>query len=843
MKRLSCSLAVVVISLVCLAGGLASTAPVPSSAILQELRSFAELGPVLMIAAHPDDENTRLIAYFTRDRGCRIAYLSLTRGDGGQNLLGSEFGEALGAIRTQELLAARRTDGGEQFFTRAVDFGFSKSADETLRIWDRQAVLGDIVRIIRTYQPDVLFVPFAPQSGGGGHGHHVASAILGLEAFRLAGDPQAYPDQLKELKPWQPRRVVAHGGRGPGGPPPAGTASSLPPTPGAGTPGTGGPIVLDLGGFNALLGESTGEIAARSRSMHRTQGFGSAGNRGTAPSEFRVIAGEPATQDFFDGIDTTWRRVRGGEELARLAKEALESFDARNPAKSVPALLAMRRTLATLPDSAVVAARSRQLDRIVQACLGLFVETTIPQAEVVAGEELKLRHTAIVRTAIPVRWKSVRYPAQGGELAVDADVQNNVPVSRDSAGLLPKDTPLSQPYWLRNEGTLGTYRIDTPALIGRPENPPVVPVQFVLEIDGETLTVDDEPVRLIADPTKGEIRRRLEVIPPVTLRFDRNILLLAPRAGGTVTVEVEATRAKTAGSVRIDAPAAWKLQPERRDFSLSTAGERASFTFEITAPAQPAKARLGIVAEVDGGRFRNGWVDIQYDHIPRVLLQPEARLTAVSLDLATRGRKIGYLPGAGDDVAECLADMGYAVTTLSGADLIAERLREFDAVVVGVRAFNTRTDIAGSLGGLFAYAEAGGTVIEQYSRPGRDLKTGQLAPYSLSLSNERVTEEDAAVTLLVPDHPALNTPNKIIGADFDGWVQERGVYFANQWDEHFTPILASGDTGGPPLKGGLLIARHGRGWFVYTGLAFFRQLPDGVPGAYRLFANLIALGH
>jgi len=832
MKQLSSRLITAALCLACLAGGRTAAEPLPSSAILQELRSFGELGTVLMIAAHPDDENTRLIAYFARERGYRIAYLSCTRGDGGQNLLGSELGEALGALRTQELLAARRIDGGEQFFTRAVDFGFSKSADETLRLWDRQTVLGDIVRIIRSYQPDALFVPFPPQSGGGGHGHHVASAILGLEAFKLAGDPKAYPEQLTDLKPWQPKRVLAHGGRGPGGPPPAGG-----PTAG---PGTG--IVLDLGAFNPVLGESIGEIAARSRSMHGTQGFGSVGNRGAGPSEFRVIAGEPAARDFFDGIDTTWGRVPGGDEMARLTKQALENFDARDPSKSVPALLEMHALLARLPKSAVVTAKKILLDRIIQACLGLYAETTIPQAEVIAGDELRLRHTAILRTAIPVRWKAVRYPVQGGELTVEADLANNAAVSRDSSKLLPKDTPLSQPYWLRSEGTLGTYRVDSPALIGRPENPPVVPVEYVFEISGQTLVVTGEPVQVIADRTKGEIRRRMEVTPPVALRFSRNVALMAPGARRAVTVDVEANRATTAGSLRIDAPAGWKIQPDSQSFSLSAAGERARFTFEITAPAQSARVRLGAVAEVDGVRFRNGLVDIQYDHIPRVLLQPEAGLTAVSLDLATRGQKIGYLPGAGDEVADCLSEMGYSVTTLSGADLTTERLREFDAVVLGVRAFNTRTDIAGSIGALFAYVDGGGTVIEQYNRPGRDLKTEQLAPYSFSLSNDRVTEEGAEVTLLAPDHLVLNSPNKISGADLKGWVQERGVYYASQWDERFTPILASGDTGSAPLKGGLLVAQYGRGWFVYTGLAFFRQLPDGVPGAYRLFANLIALG-
>ena len=828
--------------LVCLAGDARAAEPLRSGAILHELRSFRETGTVLLIAAHPDDENTRLIAYFARERGYRVAYLSATRGDGGQNLLGPELGEALGAIRTQELLAARRIDGGEQFFTRAVDFGFSKSADETLRFWDRQAVLGDMVRIIRAYQPDVLFIPFPPQAGGGGHGHHVASAILGLEAFQLAGDPKAYPEQLAELKPWQPRRVVAHN-RG-FGPPPGGAAGANPPVtpPDAPAPGAAAkPITLDLGGFNPLLGESMGEIAARSRSMHRSQGFGSIGVRGTAPSEFRVIAGEPATQDFFEGIDTSWRRAPGGDVIARLADEVVENFDPQSPWKSVPALLTIRDALAKLPDSSVIAAKRRQLDDVLQACLGLYVETTIPEAEVVAGEEMKLRHTAIVRAPVPVRWKAVRYPGQGGEVAVAADLQNNVPVSRDTVRLLPKETPLSQPYWLRGEGTIGAYRVDDPALIGRPENPPVVPVEFIFDIDGRTLVVADEPVQVIGDRARGEIRRRLEVIPPVTLRFMRNVVLLAPGAKRTVTVEVEATRA-TAGILRLDAPSGWTVQPESCAFSLAEAGERAGLAFQVTAPARPDKARLGVIAEIAGARFKTGRIDIQYEHIPRILLQPEARLTAVSLHLSTRGQKIGYLPGAGDEVPDCLADMGYAVTTLSGADLTPERLAGFDAVVLGVRALNTRTDIASTLGGLFAYTEAGGTVIVQYNRPGRDLKTDQIAPYSLTLSNDRVTEEDAPVTPLAPDHPVLNFPNKITDADFEGWVQERGVYFASQWDERFIPILASGDTGGAPLKGGLLVTRYGRGWFVYTGLAFFRQLPDGVPGAYRLFANLLALG-
>jgi LmbE family N-acetylglucosaminyl deacetylase len=803
--------------------------PQSASAILQDLRSFREMGSVLYIAAHPDDENTRLIAYLSRGRGYRTGYLSLTRGDGGQNLIGPELGAELGVVRTQELLAARRIDGGQQFFTRALDFGFSKDYKETFRIWDRQQVLADVVRVIREFQPDVLITRFSTEPGNT-HGHHTASAILALEALKLAGDTNAFPDQLHDLKPWQPKRILwngfprGFGGRG------ADSGTNTPPG-----------LQLDIGGYNPLLGESYGEIAAKSRSMHKSQGFGSVGTRGNANETFQLLDGAPATKDILDDVDTTWNRIPNGAEIGKLAEEVIIHFNPQNPAASVPALLALRKRLAALPTDSVTEYKRRQLDHILQGCLGLYVETSIPVAEAVPGETLKMRHSAIVRADFPVRWVTVLYPDGGDELAAGTDLKPNQPVNHESSRTLPASTPLSQPYWLREEGTIGMFRVDDSSLIGRPENPPSFPVEFVFKIDGQTLVIPDEPVQIIGDRVKGEIRQRLEVIPPVSLNFPEDLALFAPDTAQPVVVEVTSARAGATGTLHLDAPADWKVTPASHAFSLTNYNELARFTFTITAPTNSTTAKILAAAEIDGQSYHNRHVEIHHDHIPPILLQPPAQFKALSIELATRGHQIGYLPGAGDSVADCLQRMGYAITLLTGADLTADRLHNFDAVVIGIRAFNTRTDLAQNLPGLFAYVEGGGNVIVQYNTSD-GLQNTRLAPYSLKLTHDRVTDENALMTLLVPDHPAFTTPNHIVPSDFDGWVQERGLYFPGEWDDHFTPLLACNDPGESPKNGSLLVAHYGKGYFVYTGLAFFRQLPDGVPGAYRLFANLISLG-
>jgi LmbE family N-acetylglucosaminyl deacetylase len=799
--------------------------PSPAPEILRQLHSFREMGSVLYIAAHPDDENTELIAYFARGRNYRTAYLSLTRGDGGQNVLGPEIGNEIGVIRTQELLAARRIDGGRQFFSRAVDFGFSKDYRQTLRIWDRQQVLSDMVRVIRQFRPDVLITRFSPIPGAT-HGHHTASTMLALEAFKLAGDPKAFPEQ--QLKPWQPKRIVWN-------------ESIYQKDDIGGTQ----QVRIGVGGNDPVSGELFTDIASRSRSMHKTQGFGNftiSTRSGPRFETFQLLDGAPMTNDILDGVDTTWGRVSGGAEIGKLADEILAQFDSQNPAASVPELMKLREELAALPvDDSVVDEKRAQLDRILQACLGLEVQTTISQAEVVPGEMMKLHHSVVIRSSIPVRWVAVRYPGIKRQIDQKIELLTNQSRSLDSTQTLPVDTPLSQPYWLREEGTAGLFRVDDPSLIGRPENPPVFPIEQVFEIGGQTLVIPDEAVQVITNSVNSEVRRQIEVIPPVSLDFVSDIALLAPGTSHSVEVEMVTSRANLAGILRLEAPQGWEVSPAKQSFHLATVGERVRLKFSITAPPQSATAKIIADAEIGGVRYRNQRVEINYPHIPLQLLQPVAILKAVSLELANRGHTVGYLPGAGDSVAENLKQMGYSVKVLDDTDLTPEQLHGLDAIVIGVRAYNVRNNVASQLPVLFSYVEDGGTIVAQYNRPD-GLKATKLAPFELHLSGDRVTDENATAIFLAPDHPVLNTPNKITSADFDGWVQERGIYFPNQWDDHFTPILAFNDPGESPLKGGLLVAQYGKGYFVYTGLVFFRELPAGVPGAFRLFANLISLG-
>ncbi len=816
-------------------GAAAAPRPAPDpAAIAWDLRTFREFGSVLYVAAHPDDENTQLIAFLARGRGYRTAYLSLTRGDGGQNVLGPEFGDLLGVIRTQELLAARRVDGGRQFFSRARDFGYSKDYRQTLTKWDREQVLSDIVRVIRTFRPDVVITRFPPEPTAT-HGHHTASAALALEAFRLCGDPKAFPEQLATLAPWQPRRILWNGWV-------------------AGRPGAGGELPgmlhMAIDGIDPVTGRSFAELAARSRSMHRTQGFANfsvaAGGSGPRTESFQLLAGERAQADIMDGVDTTWGRVQGGAEIGRLAGDAIARFDARDPSASVPALLAIKARLASLSPDPVVDEKRRQLDRILGACLGLSVETVVSRREIVPGEPVSLVTTAQVDSAVAVRWVGVRYPGMGGELEAGVDLVPGVAAERGTVRKLPRGTPLSGPYWLREEGTPGMFRVDDARLIGMPESPPPIPTEAVFTVGGQTLVVAGEAVFLESDPGKAEVRLRPDVIPPVSLSFGSPVELFAPGSGRKVVVELVSSRPDAAGTLSLGAPAGWGISPASQEFHLRAAGEGARFTFTVTAPASPSTAAITARADIGREHYGNERIAIAYPHIPPQLLQPPARLKAVSLELAIRGRRVGYLPGAGDSTAASLSGMGYEVTPLTGDDLTPERLRGLDAVVIGVRAFNVRTDLLPRLPALFAYVEAGGTVVEQYNTPG-GLQTPQLAPYELKLSRDlprfRVTDENSAVTLLEPGNPALDGPNRIGPDDFKGWVQERGLDFASDWDgAHFTALLACSDTGEAPLKGGLLVARDGRGYFVYTGLSFFRQLPAGVPGAYRLFANLVSLG-
>ena len=819
-------------------GDAARAEALPPGRILQELHALSQLGRVLYVAAHPDDENTRLLATLALGRGYRTGYLSLTRGDGGQNLIGSDLRDRLGLIRTQELIAARRIDGAVQFFTRANDFGFSKHPDETFRIWDRRAVLADVVRVIRTFRPHVLITRFSTEPGIT-HGHHTASALLTIEAFGLAGDASAFPEQLADgtLRPWQPTRVLWNAW-------PA-AFRGAPRKAGEPDPAT---LQLDSGGYSELLGESFGEIAARSRTAHKSQGFGTLGTRGANPEYFRVLAGDPARRDPFEGVELSWSRLPLGDRIATDLIALTDAFNPRTPATSVPALLRLRAVLTegiNIDGSdPTLGEKRRHLDRIIAACLGLHTEARVPSAEVAPGEAITVRLGLIVRSApsdLPIRWVSSAFLHSAQAVPTGLTLAANRAAEATADSTVPTDAALTTPYWLREDGTAGMFRVDDPALIGRPESPPAFPVQHTLDIGGQTVVFDDEAVEVIDDPVRGEIRRPLRVVAPVTLGFPQELELFAPGSTREVSVTITAERGPRAGSLMLEAPTGFAVTPSSQDFQIATAGNQARLTFQVTAPPGAATGDLVAAAQVDGRIHRTARVDLRYEHIPAQLLQPRAAARLVSLDLKVTARRVGYLAGAGDLVAEALTRMGCTVTPLGAADLTAERLATFDAVVMGVRAYNTRPEIVPLLPKLFTYVEAGGTLVVQYNTTA-DLQTTALTPFPLKLSRDRVTDEAAAVTLLAPDHPALNRPNRIVPSDFDGWVQERGLYFPSDWDSRFTPLLACSDPGEKPLRGAVLVAPHGRGQVAYTGLSFFRQLPAGVPGAYRLFANLVSLG-
>ncbi|HWA26596.1 MAG TPA: PIG-L family deacetylase [Lacunisphaera sp.] len=813
--------------------------PAKTPAILQELRQWRTLGSVLHVAAHPDDENTQLITAMARGRGYRAAYLSITRGDGGQNERGPDFAEKLGVLRTQELLAARRQDGGRQFFTRAIDYGYSKSPEEALRFWTRDEVLGDVVRVIRKFRPDVIITRFPIPPGSGGHGQHTASAILAVEAFKLAADPTAFPDQLREgLAPWQAKRIGWNGWNS------------------ANSPLKGPTIQFDIGGADPVTGEAFGTIANQSRGMHKTQMLGGfserAGSAGPNLQTFQLLAGDPPTSDIMDGVDTTWARIPGGAALIPLIDDVVAKFSAASPSSSVPALLGLRTQLDGLKSTdPLVAEKRTALDHIIAACLGLTVETSIPKAEVLAAESVTLEHNVELAGPMPVRWVAVRYPATGSsksdhKVNIVLRPPDSTRYASTASVTIPPNTPASQPYWLRQEGTPGVFHVAEPTLIGEPENPPVFPVEYIFDVNGQRLVVADEPVQMIAGAPAAQQRRPVAVIPPVSLKLNSDIYLVAPGATKQVTIEVTSARTHANGKLRLEVPDGWAISTGPQDFRLPGVGDRAAFTFTVTAPPAGGAGHLGAVAEVDGQSYSTQRIELNYPHLPLQLLQPPAQARLASFPLATKGQTVGYLPGAGDSVAECLEQMGYIVNRLTGADLTPEKLRGLDAVVIGVRAFNDRSDLKDAIPGLMAWVEQGGTVIAQYNRP-NNLKASVLGPYPLSIEGPapqlRVTDETAPVTILAPDHAAVNGPNKIGPADFEGWVQERGTYFPSRWDEeHYTPIFAMSDPGEAPLKSSLLIARHGKGHYVYAGIAFFRQLPAGVPGAYRLFANLVSLG-
>jgi LmbE family N-acetylglucosaminyl deacetylase len=800
--------------------------PMNAAEIQLALQKLNVLGRVLYVAAHPDDENTNLMALWSNGSLYDTAYLSVTRGDGGQNLIGPELGERLGFIRTHELLAARKIDHANQFFTRAVDFGFSKSAAETLKIWDREKILADVVWTIRKWKPDVVITRFSPDDDKT-HGHHTASAILAREAFTAAGDPKRFAEQLALVEVWKPTRLVWNTS------PFFFQNRNIPFDP-------AGLATLEAGGFNPLLGKAFTEIAAAALSMHKSQGVGSPPRRGARKEYFKLLEGAPMTDKLFDGVDTSWARVPKSGAIAEKVKELSATYSPADPSASVPKLLELRKELSKAEKNEWFITKAGEVDALIAACLALHIESSTTSAVVSPGQALPIKFDAINRSKVPVQLLEVRAPVSGEQLRLDIPLPQDEFVSKDLSPTLPKDVASTQPYWLRKPPALGTYVVDDQKLIGLPENPPPFPIEVTLRVGDQDLRYLVDTKYRTVDRVIGEVRENLVIAPPVFANLQNSVFVFGDEKAKTVQVRVIASTGPVKGQLRLEAPKGWRIEPSSVAVDLPAAENESFSTFTIHPPASAGEGTLRAIVNTDGRDYSFARERISYQHIGTHTLMPPAEAKIVRADIKTKGHLIGYIPGAGDDIPQSLQQIGYEVKMLDGHEITAENLKQFDAVVLGIRAYNTQDRIGAWQAELLEYVKAGGVVVAQYNTTG-DLKTKQIGPFPLEISRDRVTDENAEVRILAPDHPVLNTPNKITADDFKGWVQERGLYFPNKWDANWTALLSCNDPGEKPLDGGLLVAKSGQGFFIYTVYDWFRELPAGVPGAYRLFANMVSL--
>jgi LmbE family N-acetylglucosaminyl deacetylase len=811
----------------------------PTSAdIFDALKKVQVLGSALYIAAHPDDENTRLISYFANYKNYHTTYLSLTRGDGGQNLIGTEIGPLLGLIRTQELLKARSTDGGNQLFSRANDFGYSKHPDETFTIWNRDEVLSDVIWAIRKTRPDVIVNRFDHRTSGTTHGHHTGSAILSYEAFNKAADAAVYPEQLKWVSKWQPTRQFFntswffYGSQEKFEEADKSNMASV-----------------DIGVYYPTKGESNNEIAARSRSFHKSQGFGSSGSRGTENEYLELIQGSPITpeEDPFEGINTTWSRIDGGKKIGDMLAVVESDFDLGNPALSIPALSRVYQAINEMPDDGFwVPMKKNEIKQIMAWCAGIFVEAVADNYSASPGQTVKLNVEAINRSSAKVTL--VGWDLNPGHLEerLDTFLEDNIEQSYQIDYLIPAQTSFSSPYWLNEEGTVGMYKVEDQLLRGLPESKRPCMLGYQLVIGGLLLDFETPVVFKRTDPVAGEVYRPFEVSPPVFLNFTEETLVFGAQAPRSISLTVKAAASDIKGTVKLTAPDGWNISPSGIEIDLKDKGQEQIVSFTIIPPAEAASDPIQAVFTdaVDASlSYGYGATIIEYDHIPTQTILKSAGVKAVKLDLVKNGDQVGYIMGAGDKVPEFLEQIGYKVTQLTDADLSTGNLSDFDAIIVGIRAYNTNERLKFHSERLFSYVEEGGNLILQYNTSGRrGIDYQDFSPYPLTLSRDRVTDENAEVRILAPDHPVILGPNKITSKDFEGWVQERGLYFPDTWDDKFTAILSCNDPGESPKDGGLLIAPYGKGWYTYSGISWFRELPAGVPGAYRLLANIISLG-
>jgi len=800
-----------------------------SNEIYEKVQMLNFLGTALYIAAHPDDENTRLIAYLANTIKARTGYLSLTRGDGGQNLIGSEIRELLGVIRTQELLAARRIDGGQQFFTRANDFGYSKRPDETLEIWNKEKVLSDVVWAIRTFKPDVIINRFDHRTPGTTHGHHTASAMLSAEAFDLVGDKNQFKEQLKLTETWQPKRLFFN------------TSSWFYRNQEDFEKATKGKLTaFDVGVYYPLKGLSNNELAAMASSQHLCQGFGRVTTRGSQNEYVEFLKGEKPKDknDIFSGINTTWNRVKGGGEIGAILYEVEANFDFVNPSKHLPKLMEAYKMIQHLADLHWRKIKDKEIKEIIEACAGLYIEAAADSSSGMPNATTDVNFEVLNRSTVSIELISITSAIDGRTITKELDLETNKKVNFKETITL-KTTEYSDPYWLRKEASLGMYRVDNQNLIGKPETPRPAKIHFNLSIDQVPIVITKNVVRRYAERDKGEIYEPFEILPKVTTRLPNKVLIFSDDVAKKVFVEVSAGADSIVGNISLKAPVNWQVSPKKISFNIAQKNDKQTVAFFVTPPKNQSEGKLKVNVTSNGKTYNKELVEINYNHIPKqsVLLTSEAKV--VRLNIKTIGTKIGYINGAGDAIPESLRQIGYKVTLLNPLEINGDNLQKYDAIVLGIRAYNVVKELKFKQKYLLDYVEKGGNLIVQYNT---NRRVDIAAPFELKLSRDRVTDEFAEVRVLEKGHSILNYPNKITSEDFKGWVQERGLYFPGTWSKEYTPILSMNDKGETPKNGSLLIAKYGKGNYIYTGLSFFRELPAGVSGAYKLFANMLAVG-
>lgn len=801
-----------------------------SSEIFESIKKLNFLGSVLYVAAHPDDENTRLISYMSNEIKARTAYLSLTRGDGGQNLIGPEIRELLGVMRTQELLAARRIDGGEQLFTRANDFGYSKHPDETLEIWDKDKVLSDVVLAIRKFKPDVIINRFDHRRAGKTHGHHTSSALLSIEAFDLVNNPLSYPEQLSTTELWQPKRLFYNTSWWR-----YGSVEEF------NKVDKSNMVMVDIGVYYPLKGLSNNELASIASSQHLCQGFGRLTQRGTQQEYIEFLKGDALNEstNVFEGIDTTWNRIKEGEAIGELLLDIETNFNFINPSEHLPELLQAYQLVSKIEDEHWKTIKTKELKSIIEACAGLYLEASAETNWATPNETINLNIEVLNRSQQSIVLRSIN-TSKDLQISKEINLNENTKFDFKETITIPNDEKPTTPYWLAEKGTLGMYKAET-KFIGLPETPRVFNVDFNLLIEKTPITITKPVVYRYSKPDKGELYKPFEIIPEASAKISEQVIILDSDIQRDIEVIVKAGRDQLEGYVQIAHPNNWSVFPEKQKINIENKGQEQRLTFTVFPPKEQSEGLLTPMVHVGDEIYTRELIEIDYDHIPfqTVLLPSESKI--VRLDIQKRGENIGYIEGAGDVVPESLRQIGYNVTIIKPKDISAENLKHFDAIVVGIRAYNVVEELNFKQQLLFDYVAQGGNMIVQYNTSHR-IKVDAIAPYDLKLSRDRVTDEHADVSLLAKNHEILNYPNKITSKDFEEWTQERGLYFPDEWANEFTPILSMHDKGESKKSGSLLVAQYGKGYYVYTGLSFFREFPAGVSGAYRLFANMLSLG-